>query len=283
MKGDMEVRIGMAQTNPALLDVPANVNKTISLMQQHQTDTDLLIFPELSLTGYLVRDRADEVALSLDSLELAEICEASQALNMAVTVGFVEQGKGDVVYNSAAFIQDGQVKMVQRKIYPPTYGIFDEGKYFARGKEVKVSQCGSFDVSMLICADLWHPSLVNIASHQHLSLLVGMINSPEGGLGSRYSSSIGWERVGQFYASIYGCYVVLVNRVGQEEGVSFYGNSMLIDPYGQIVERCLFNEEDLRIYSIELKEVKAIRKALPTMRDEDIHLTIRQLSKISDD
>jgi predicted amidohydrolase len=252
-------------------------------MQKYQNDADLLIFPELSLTGYLVRDRADEVALSLDSSEFVQLCEASRDLSTAVMFGFVEQGKGDVVYNSAAYIQDGQVKTIQRKVYPPTYGIFDEGKYFARGKEVKVDQFGPFDVSMLICADLWHPSLVQIASHKHVSLLIGMINSPEGGLGSTYSSSIGWERVGQFYSSIYGCYVVLVNRVGMEEGINFFGNSMIFDPFGNVIEKCLFNEEEVRISEIDMKQVKALRKMLPTMRDEDIHFTIRQLSKISDD
>jgi predicted amidohydrolase len=277
------MRIGMAQTNPTLLDVEANVKNTIDLMQRYNHDSDLLIFPELSLSGYLVRDRADEVALSLDSPELNSICEASKDLNVAVMLGFVEQGKGDVVYNSAAFIQDGSIKTVQRKIYPPTYGIFDEGKYFAKGKDVKVEEFGPFDVTMLICADLWHPSLFQIASHKHTSLLIGMINSPEGGLGSTYSSSIGWERVGQFYSSIYGCYVVIVNRVGMEEGLNFFGNSMILDPFGNVVERCLFNEEEVRISEIDIKQVKSLRKILPTMRDEDIHFTIRQLSKITDD
>jgi predicted amidohydrolase len=273
----------MAQTNPTLLDVQANVKKTIDIMEKYQDDSDLLIFPELSLSGYLVRDRADEVALSLGSPEFNRICEASRDLNVAVMLGFVEQGKGDVVYNSAAYIQDGQIKTVQRKIYPPTYGIFDEGKYFAKGKDVKTDEFGPFDVSMLICADLWHPSLVQIASHKHISLLVGMINSPEGGLGSTYSSSIGWERVGQFYSSIYGCYVVIVNRVGMEEGLNFFGNSMIFDPFGHVMDKCQFNEEEVRINEIDMKQVKALRKILPTMRDEDIHFSIRQLSKISDE
>jgi predicted amidohydrolase len=277
------MRIGIAQTNPIFGDVKSNVRNTLNLMQQKKDEADLIVFPELSLTGYLLKDKLFDVALSLDSPEIKEICEASKELQMSVMFGMVEEGKGDIIYNSAVFVKNGQVSTVQRKVYPPTYGIFDEGKYFAKGKEVNVDQIGPFDVSMLICADLWHPSLVHIAAHKHISLLVGLVNSPEGGLGSSYSSSIGWERLGQFYSGIYGCYVVLVNRVGKEENISFYGNSMIIDPYGNIMESCPYVQEDFRVCEINISEVKKIKRILPTMRDEDAHFTIRQLSKIVDE
>jgi predicted amidohydrolase len=277
------MRIGMAQTHPVFGDVQANVAKTLQLMQQKKEEVDLIVFPELSLSGYLLKDKLYDVALSLESPEIKEICETSRETQVSVVIGFVEEGKGDIIYNSAALVKDGQLSMVQRKIYPPTYGIFDEGKFFAKGKCVNTDRIGSFDVSTLICADLWHPSVVHIAAHKSISLLIGIVNSPEGGLGSNYSSSIGWERVGQFYSGIYGCYVVLVNRVGKEDTVSFYGNSMVIDPHGNIIERCPYIQEDFRICEIDIKHVKAIKRILPTMRDEDAHFTIRQLSKIVDE
>lgn len=272
----------MAQTNPILYDVQANIQKTIALMEAAHTRADLLVFPELSLTGYLLKERTDEVALTTDSYEFKELCRASRDLQMGVMIGFVEEGKGCMYYNSSAYIHHGEVKMVHRKIYLPTYGAFEEGKYFAKGQDVQVMSCGSFDISMLICADLWQPSLVQIPFYKHTSLLVGMINSSEAGLGNTYSNSLGWERVGQFYASMYGCYVVLVNRVGQEDSFSFFGNSLVFDPFGQVLERCKYHQEDLKICTIDFNEVKKLRKILPTLRNDDLHFTIRQLTKVAE-
>jgi predicted amidohydrolase len=277
------MKIAMAQTSPILGNVKANMTTMLDLMHEHSGKADLLVFPELSLTGYMLKDQVHDVAITPDSREMNEVCQAAKDLNIDVMFGFVEDGKGDRVYNSAAFIKDGGVSTIQRKIYPTTYGIFEEGKYFARGKKVRTAQAGSYTTSMLICNDLWHPSLPHIAAHKHTSLLVGLINSPEGGLGSTYSSSIGWERVAQFYAGIYGCYVVIVNRVGQEGDISFYGNSKIIDPYGHVIDQCPFNDEATQICEIDLKKVKELRKILPIMRDEDVELTIRHYQEIAFD
>ena len=134
---------------------------------------------------------------------------------------------------------------------------------------------------MLICNDMWHPSLMHIAAHFNTSLLIGLINSPEGGIGPDVSSSIGWERVGQFYATVYGCYVALVNRVGTENDLNFYGNSKVIDPYGKIIAECPFGEPSVQICEINMHEVKNARKQLPIIRDEDVHITLRHYAEIA--
>lgn len=277
------MRLAMAQTNPVLGDVKANLTKMLELMDEYSGQADLLVFPELSLTGYMLKNQLYDVAITVDSPEMEAVCQASKELNINVMFGFVEDWTGNRIYNSAAFIKDGEVNSIQRKIYPTTYGIFEEGKYFARGKKVRTSTMNPFTTSMLICNDLWHPSLPHIAAHKHTSLLVGLINSPEGGLGSTYSSSIGWERVGQFYAGIYGCYVVIVNRVGQEGDISFYGNSKVIDPYGHVIEQCPFNDEATQVVELDIQKVKELRKILPIMRDEDIELTLRHYKEIATD
>lgn len=275
------MKIAMAQTSPILGDVEANLTKMLDLMYEYKEKADLLIFPELSLTGYTLKNQVYEVAIKPDSKEIKQVCEASKSIGIDVMFGFVENGKGSRVYNSAAYIKDGELSSIQRKIYPTTYGIFEEGKYFARGKKVKIDYSQAFTTSMLICNDLWHPSLPHIAAHKHTSLLVALINSPEGGLGSTYSSSIGWERVGQFYAGIYGCYVVIVNRVGEEGDISFYGNSKVINPYGQVIEQCPFNDEATQICELDYQKVKELRQILPIMRDEDIDLTMRHFQEIA--
>lgn len=274
------MKLGIAQVAPAFGDVHANLTKMIDIMQENKGKADLLMFPELSLTGYDLKHQLFDVAITADSEEIKQVCEASKKMGMNVIFGFVEKGKGEQIYNSAIFIKNGQISSIQRKIYPTNYGVFEEGKYFARGKKVKVDQIDSFTSSMLICNDLWHPSLPHIAAHHHTSLLIGLVNSPEGGLGSKYSSSAGWERVGQFYASVYGCYVAIVNRVGSENDINFYGNSKVIDPYGNIILQCPYGDPAVEFCEVDYKKVKEIRTLLPIIRDEDANLTMSHYKEI---
>jgi predicted amidohydrolase len=276
------MKIGIAQVAPVFGNIDANLVEMINIMQKNKGKADLLVFPELSLTGYDLKSRLYDVALTSDSNEIMQVCKASKEIGMSVVFGFVEQGKGDQIYNSAMMIKDGKVASVQRKIYPTNYGVFEEGKYFSMGRKVNVQQIDSFTSCMLICNDLWQPSLPHIAAHHHTSLLIGLINSPEGGLGSQYSSSEGWETVGKFYAGIYGCYVALVNRVGTENEIAFYGNSKVIDPYGQIIVQCPYGESSVQLCEIDTRLVREIRTLLPVIRDEDVHVTMKHYHEIAD-
>jgi predicted amidohydrolase len=275
------MRLGIAQVAPVFGNMEANLSEMISIMEKNKGKVDLLVFPELSLTGYDLKERLYEVAITTESDEIMQVCKTSEELGINVVFGFVEQGKGDQIYNSAMMIKGGKVASVQRKIYPTTYGIFEEGKYFSKGKKVNVQQIDSFTSCMLICNDLWQPSLPHIAAHHHTSLLIGIINSPLGGLGSQYSSSEGWETVGKFYAGLYGCYVALVNRVGKENEISFYGNSKVFDPFGQIIAQCPFGESSLQICEIDTRLVREIRTLLPVIRDEDVHVTMKHYQEIA--
>lgn len=276
------MKVGIAQVAPVFGDIEANLSEMISLMEKYQGKTDLLVFPELSLTGYDLKGQLFDVALTTDSNEIKKVCRASREFGMSVVFGFVEEGLGDQIYNSAMMIQNGQVTSIQRKVYPANYGIFEEGKYFSKGKKVNTQKINSFNSVMLICNDLWQPSLPHIAAHHHTSLLIGLINSPAGGLGSQYSSSEGWESVGKFYASIYGCYVVLVNRVGEENGISFYGNSKVFNPYGKIIAQCPYGEPSVQICEIDSSLVREVRTLLPVMRDEDTHVTMKHYQEIAE-
>lgn len=275
------MKLGIVQTAPVFGDVQKNLSEMLHIMREFKGKADLLIFPELSLTGYDLKEQLYHVGLTPDSKEIKQVCEVSKETGVNVVFGFVEQGKGEQIYNSAMMIRDGKVYSVQRKLYPTTYGIFEEGKYFSKGKRVHVAEIDSFTSSMLICNDMWHPSLMHIAAHFNTSLLIGLINSPEGGIGPDVSNSIGWERVGQFYATVYGCYVALVNRVGTENDLNFYGNSKVIDPYGKIIAECPFGEPSVQICEINMHEVKNARKQLPIIRDEDVHITLRHYAEIA--
>lgn len=274
------MKLGISQTAPVFGDIQANLDYMLNIMQNYSGKVDLMVFPELSLTGYDLKEKLYDVAISLDSEVIETVCETAKKTNLNVVFGFVEQGENEQIYNSAIFIKDGNISSVQRKIYPTNYGMFEEGKYFSKGKILQVDKIGEFTSSMLICNDAWHPSLPHIAALKNSSLLLCLINSPVDGISSNYSSFEGWERVGKFYASIYGCYVALVNRVGNENGIKFFGGSKIIDPYGEIVAECPYDVPSVQIVDISYQKVKEVRRLLPIVRDEDIHLTLEHYQSI---
>src|SRR5262245_60707835 len=152
----MNIKIGIAQINPRLGNVEANLDLCEQNVRKATAQQlDLLVFPELSLTGYHVRDLVSTVAFALDSPEMAQLKEWSQ--DVALVVGFVEESADFHFYNVAAYIAGGEIRHLHRKVYLPTYGMFDEQRYFARGDKVRTFDAPFGRASLLICEDLWHP------------------------------------------------------------------------------------------------------------------------------
>ncbi|PSL48450.1 putative amidohydrolase [Salsuginibacillus halophilus] len=271
------MKLKLAQTQPVLGDPARNAERVVEDLYRLDEHVELLVYPELSLTGYVLKDQVFDVALTLKSPEIERIRHATADTGKSVMFGFVEEHSIDRVYNAAVYMKAGEVQMVQRKIYPTTYGMFEEGKYFSGARVVKSGFAGDFKSTMLICNDMWHPSLTHIAAHQQTTLLIGMINSPSAGLGEYYSSAAGWERVGRFYAEIYGSYVALANRVGIEEGVPFFGGSKIINPYGEVIAEAPLDKEAEIEAELDLALVKRRRRELPIMRDENLDVTVRHL------
>ena len=155
--------IAIAQIDPRLGDVEAN----LALYERHAREArgagaDLIVFPELSLTGYLLKDMVPNVALRRDAPAMRRLAELSRGT--ALLAGFVEETPEFRFYNSAAYFQDGELLHVHRKVYLPTYGLFDEGRYFARGDRIRAFDAKIGRVAVLVCEDMWHPSTVYIAT-----------------------------------------------------------------------------------------------------------------------
>ncbi len=294
------LRLGVLQFASILRD-PSSNRRRISEWNA-RGESDLLLTPELSLTGYALADDARSVAVPAEcgqplafgaegtDSEPADQEPADQAGGPIRDrlVGFVERGRGGLPYNSAAVLREGRVQFVQRKIYLPTYGMFDEGRYFANGKELGTFETpGGWRAGILICEDFWHPSLAYLHATAGIDLLLVMAAAPGRGLwnggeeGGRYESWDSWRRIARVTAELYGMYVAVANRVGVEGGVTFAGGSLVVDPRGRIIAEAGSSEEELLEVELDREEIARSRGRGGHFRDDDPHFTLRELRRIT--
>jgi len=275
-------KIGIAQISPRLGDVAAN----LALYEQaiahaKNENVELLIFPELSLTGYHLRDMVATVALRQDAPEFIQLRELSKSV--ACLAGLVEESPDFCFYNSAVYLSAGDVRHVHRKVYLPTYGMFDEQRYFARGDSVRAFDTPYGRAAALVCEDMWHPSTVYIAALDRALMLICPSSSPLRGIADKRQQDENaryWEAMNRVYAETFGVFVIYANRVGFEDGVGFWGGSEVINPFGQCIAKGRYYEEDFVTADISLDAVRRKRVAAPLLRDEDIDLTINELLRI---
>lgn len=279
----MDLKVGLAQMNPRLGDVEANLELHLEIIEEAAgRGVELLVFPELSLTGYRLRDLAFEVAVqpSFKDARFARLLEASR--DMDVVVGFVETDRRQNFYISAAYLCSGEVLHLHRKVYLPTYGMFDEGRYFAWGDAVRAFDTRFGRMGLLICEDFWHVSPPYLLWLDGADILLLMSSSPGRGLATeqKIGSALWVEHINAAYASIFTNFVVHTNRTGFEDGVNFWGGSTVFDPEGILLAQGPYYEEALVTARLDLNQLRRARIRLPLLRDERVGLTMRELRRI---
>jgi len=263
-------------------DIDKNTEKHIEYCKKGLAGKcDLIIFPELSLTGYSLKDINYEIAINpASSNKLDKLKKVSK--DISIICGFVEEDENYSVYNSAAFISDGQILKTQRKIYPPTYGIFEEFRYFSKGKDIRAFDSKFGKIGMLVCEDMWHLSLPYALALDGAKILFGIAASPTR-LGFDKDKFRNYEinsEQHRTFARLLSVYFVFCNRVGYEDGVNFWGGSEVIDPSGNVVQKGKIIEEDLFFVDIDLNEVKLARHQARHFLDEDKDFIIKSLNDI---
>ncbi len=275
--------LGLAQINTRLGAPEANLEKHLALIQEAKgAGADLLVFPELSLTGYVLQDLAPEVAHrpTADDPLFTPLLEASHSLD--IVVGFVEEGPRHRFYIADAYLAAGEVVHVHRKVYLPTYGLFDEGRFFAWGDEVRAFDTRFGRMGMLICEDFWHASPPYLLWLDGADMLLFTSASPGRGLSAAPQlESARWvEHINRAYASLFTVFVAHANRVGYEDGLHFWGGSTLFDPAGELLAQAPYDEEALIFHEVDLRELHRVRARLPLLRDERTALVQRELNRI---
>ena len=279
----MKINVGIAQLHPKIGDIAANLEQHLDFIERARAQAvDLLVFPELSLTGYNVQDLVYELAMrpTAEDPTFRVLLEASRDLDLVV--GFVHEDRRHRFYIASAYLSGGEVLHVHDKIYLPTYALFDEGRYFAWGDSVRAFDTRFGRMGMLICEDFWHASPPYLLWLDGADVLLLLRASPGRGLdtGDRLASARWVELVNTAYASLFTDYVVHANRTGFEDGLNFWGGSMITDPNGEIVAQAPYFEEALLVQQIDLNQLHRTRSRLPLLRDERTGLMLRELTRI---
>ena len=279
----MKCKLGLAQINTVLGNLDANLAKHLELIEQaREQGVELLVFPELSLTGYVLQDLVPTVARrpAADDPIFAPLLEASRHLDLVV--GFVDEDSRHRFYISSAYLSGGQVVHVHHKVYLPTYGLFDEGRFFAWGDSVQAFDTRFGRMGMLICEDFWHASPPYLLWLDGADVLLLSSASPGRGLNdSDQLESARWvEHINQAYASLFTCFVAHTNRVGFEDGLHFWGGASLCDPNGEFIARGPYHQEALTVVEMDLNQLHRTRARLPLLRDERTALVQREMNRI---
>lgn len=279
-----KLTLALAQINTRLGDVNANLEKHIALSRDARIQgADLIIFPELSLTGYVLQDIAASVAHrpTPDDPVFKHLLHASNDIDMVV--GFVEEDERFRYYISAAYLSEGKVIHIHRKVYLPTYGIFDEKRYFAAGDSFRAFDTRFGRIGLLICEDFWHASSPYTLWMDGADVMLFTSASPGRGVTEEILGSAQWvETVNRTYAGLFTTFIAHANRVGFEDGLNFWGGATVYDPDGKLVVKAPYNEEGITTAELDLNQLRRTRMRLPVLRDERSDVVLKELHRIAD-
>jgi predicted amidohydrolase len=279
-----QLRIALAQIAPRLGMFDANLARHHEILEDARSKgAGLVVFPELGLTGYLLQDLAADVAIRLDDARLATLAAATKGLSTVVS--FVEESGDHRLFIAAALLEDGRIRHVHRKLFLPTYGLFDERRFFAAGDVLRAtpSRLGA-GVGIAVCEDFWHLTVPQLLALDGAQVLINVSSSPGRDLAATNEVGLGtatsWRLLMRTYAQLTTSFVIFCNRVGVDESISFWGGSEVIAPTGAPLFSAPFFEEGLYLVDVSLADVRRERVALPLLRDERPELEVRELSRI---
>jgi predicted amidohydrolase len=272
----------IVQADCTLANFDENLARHVSAVEQALRDgVDAIAFPELSLTGYNVQDAAQDMAMHIDDPRLDPLRELSRRI--CIICGGIELSDDYGVYNSAFMFEDGLSRSVHRKIYLPTYGMFEELRYFSAGQQVQsVVSRRLGRIGVAICEDFWHVSVPYLLAHQGAKLLLVLMSSPlrlspGGGTPGIVSQ---WQTIAGTSAFLFSCYVACINRVGTEDSFTYWGNSSMTGPDGTLEAAAPMFTEHTTDTVIDYSSVKRARLQSSHFLDEDLKLFSSELEAI---
>ena len=278
------LRIALAQLAPRLGVLDDNLAAhRLSLAAARSGGAGLVVFPELGLTGYQLQDLAAEVAMRVDDPRLLSLAE--ETAGMSAVVSFVEEADDHRLFISAALLEDGAVRFVHRKLFLPTYGLFDERRFFAAGDKLRaVDSLLGVRLGIAVCEDFWHLAVPETLTLDGAQVLINVSSSPGRDLAAVHEVGLGtaasWRTLMRTYAQLTTSFVIFCNRVGMDETISFWGGSEVISPSGEALFTAPLFDEGLHFVDIELGDVRRERVGLPLLRDERPELHLRELRRI---
>jgi predicted amidohydrolase len=278
------MRITLAQVDSALGDIDANVEHAGRVITQAcQEGSELVVFPELHLSGYSVGEVDSDIALRPNDHRLEWL--AKQAGNAGVVLAFPEAGSGGMhTYNSAAYFRAGRLVHVHRKLYLPNYLTFEERKHFTPGQSMRAFDAADGDrMAIMVCNDAWQAQLAFLATQDGAQILLMPVTSAQSAFPERYDSQGYWRGITRFYGRMCQLFVVFVNRVGTEGTLRFWGGSHVVDPWGNLVAEAPENDEHVLTAEIDLGDIRRRRRDIPLVREARLGLVHREVRRLLDE
>jgi predicted amidohydrolase len=279
---DIWVRITLAQLDSHMGDIDANVGRAEQAITEAARESpDLIVFPELFLSGYSVGEVDHDLALSSEDEPMKKL--AALARPAGLVMGFMEAARtGLHSYNSAAYYEDGRLVHVHRKLYLPNYKSFEERKHFAPGQTMRAFPVagGQTQMAMLVCNDAWQPQLAFLATQDGARALIVPTASGQSAFPDRYDSYGYWRGITRFYGRMFQLYVIFTNRVGTEGKLRFWGGSHVVDPWGNVVGESPEDTEHLLTVDIDIADVQRRRREIPLVKEARLGLLRREIDRL---
>jgi predicted amidohydrolase len=240
---------------------------------------ELIVFPELSLSGYQLKDIITEAALIRGGAEWRELENLSKKID--IIVGAPQEEPAGIMYNAALYFSRGKWRHTHRKVQLPNFGMFEERMIFKPGDEFRAFKIGTMTAGILICREILFPMLAYLYFVQKTDLLIGISNSPQRGIGKDGVSSFQlWETMGYVFSQFYHQNYLFVNRIGFEDGIGFGGGSFFAGAGQGICRKAKYIDEDVLDAEIQPADVRRARLSSNYLRDEQPELVLKELQRI---
>lgn len=279
------MRISIAQLAPSLGDVDANLERARGVIAAAAAEgADLVVFPELFLSGYSVGEVDADLSMRADDPRLLQMAGAAGD-DVGVVMGFVEAAAlGPHTYNSTAYYHGGQLAHVHRKVHLPAYRPFEERNHFTPGPTLRAFQGPTGTrLAVLLCSDAWQPQLTFLAVQDGAQVLLVPAASSQSTFPERYDSDEYWHDITRFYGRMYQVFVVFANRVGEEGNFRFWGGSHVVDPWGNLVTEAVRHDEQVLTVTLDLADVRRRRREVPLVKDARLGLVEREVHRLLDE
>lgn len=272
----MWMRLALAQVDTALGDVEANSGAAEAVVRQAaEREVELVVFPELSLHGYALGKLPDDRSIAVTDDRVARLSR----FGPDVLVGLHEDGRLRR-YNSATYCADGHVLHTHRKLYLPNYLSWEERKHASPGTALRAYETPHARMATLVCNDAWQPVLPWLAAQDGAEVLLVPANSASGVAPGAVDTESYWRDLLLFIARMQQCWVVFVNRVGDEAGVSFWGGSRVLDPWGEVVAEAPRWDSALTVVDIEVQAARRRRREMPLLQESRFGLVSREVNRL---
>jgi len=258
-----QIKIALAQTSCKVGDKAYNIQKMATyIAKAKKQKANLIIFPELSLTGYTTRDRTYELAETIPGSSTQKMERLAKQNNMHIIYGMIEKSAKAqaVIYNTAVLTAPNGTIGHYRKMYLPTHSVFEEKRYFRQGYETPVFDTPLGKIGIIICYDIFFPEITRVLRLKGAKLIVCISASPA--VRRNYFETLTTAR-----AIENTVYLAYVNLVGIEDGLQFWGGSRLITPNGRVMVQAKYDDDNMVFGTIDYSDLARTEAFVPALRD----------------